>query len=246
MDKLNIEFDWLKEVLPEGIKIPSSTLISGPGGSGKPLIAAMLLTSWLKQGGSIVYYLINSGKDYAEKVFSIYGVNLKDYANQIYFVDFALENDQPVQIAENHVKTNLLKPENWQTTIDQAKNQLDAKNHPTIVFGAALNILLFSPTYGNQIFNYFKDLIKSGENSLFTISNNVFETKMRELEARAENLLFTHSGPNLELHLHIVRMKEVPFKDKDLIVPLTEQELRNMRSEAERMRKHLIPLLKKV
>jgi len=246
MDKLNIEFDWLKEVLPEGIKIPSSTLISGPGGSGKPLIAAMLLTSWLKQGGSIIYYLINSGKDYTEKIFSIYDINLKNYVNRIYFVDFDLEGDQPVQIAENHVKTNLLKPENWQTTIDQAKNQLDAKNHPTIIFGAALNILLFSPTFGNQIFNYFKELIESGENSLFTISNNVFEVKMRELETRADNLLFTHSGRNLELHLQTARMKDVLFKETDLVVPLTEEELRNMRSEAERMRKHLIPLLKKI
>ena len=185
-------------------------------------------------------------KDGLEKIFSIYDINLKNYVNRIYFVDFDLEGDQPVQIAENHVKTNLLKPENWQTTIDQAKNQLDAKNHPTIVFGAALNILFFSPTFGNQIFNYFKELIESGENSLFTISNNVFEVKMRELETRADNLLFTHSGRNLELHLQTARMKDVPFKETDLVVPLTEEELRNMRSEAERMRKHLIPLLKKI
>lgn len=38
MKKLKANIKWLNELLPEGISIPSSTLISGPGGTGKPLV----------------------------------------------------------------------------------------------------------------------------------------------------------------------------------------------------------------
>ncbi len=38
MATLKTNIRWLDELLPEGILIPSSTLISGPGGTGKPLV----------------------------------------------------------------------------------------------------------------------------------------------------------------------------------------------------------------
>jgi hypothetical protein len=36
MKNLKINISWLEELLPEGMMIPSSTMISGPGGTGKP------------------------------------------------------------------------------------------------------------------------------------------------------------------------------------------------------------------
>ncbi len=40
MDRLALGQDWFNKLLPEGLPVPSSTIISGPGGSGKPLIGA--------------------------------------------------------------------------------------------------------------------------------------------------------------------------------------------------------------
>ena len=37
MKKLKLHRRWLNEMLPEGLPYPTSTLISGPGGSGGPL-----------------------------------------------------------------------------------------------------------------------------------------------------------------------------------------------------------------
>lgn len=246
MNRLKPEYEWLEKALPEGIKVPSSTLISGPGGSGKPLVATMLLSSWLKQGGSIVYYLINSGKDYVTKMFSIYGIDISEYKDKIYFVDFDLNSEKPETVSANHIKSNLLMPENWETTFSEAQNELNTNSNQPIIFGAALNILLFSPTYREKLFSYFKELLSSGKLSLFTISNNVFEDKMKTLEASSDNLMFTHSGANMELFLKIERMRDVPFSKEEIKVPLSEHELRSMRSEAERLRKNLIPLLKKI
>lgn len=246
MERFKVKQEWLKDILPEGIAIPSGTLISGPGGSGKPLIAGMLLSSWLKQGGSVIYFLINSGRDYAEKIFSVYGLDAQKYKGQLFYIDFDPNLETWNEIADDHVKANLLHAENWDLMIKLATNKMDAKQLMPIIFGAALNILLFSPTHRQEVFSKLKEILQSDQNSLFTISNNVFEDKMQQLEQDADNLIFTHSGEKMELHLRIDRMKDVPFSDKDVVVPLSEHELRSMRSEAERMRKHLIPLLKSI
>lgn len=37
-EMLKIHQPWLNELLPEGLPYPTTTLISGPGGSGKPLV----------------------------------------------------------------------------------------------------------------------------------------------------------------------------------------------------------------
>lgn len=47
MLRLNTGYQWLDKVMPEGLLIPSSTLISGPGGTGKPLIAFAFISSCL-------------------------------------------------------------------------------------------------------------------------------------------------------------------------------------------------------
>ena len=246
METFKIEQEWLKNILPKGIALPSSTLISGPGGSGKPLIAGMLLSSWLKQGGSVIYLLINSGREYAEKIFSVYGLDAQNYQDRIFYIDFDPNLEAWEKIGNDHVKANLLQAENWDLMIKLAMTQMNTENHLPIIFGAALNILLFSPTYRQQVFAKLREIIQSEENSLFTISNNVFEDKMQQLEQAADNLIFTHAGQNMELHLRIERMRDVPFSKEEVVVPLSEHELRSMRSEAERMRKHLIPLLKSI
>ena len=47
--------EWFDQLLPEDLPIPSSTLLSGPGGSGKPLIGNVIVAAWLRQGGSVVF-----------------------------------------------------------------------------------------------------------------------------------------------------------------------------------------------
>lgn len=246
MNTFTVEQDWLRQAMAQGILIPSSTLISGPGGSGKPLMAGMLLASWLKQQGDIIYLLINSDRHYAEKVLSLYGIDAHQYEGRIFYIDFDPQIEGWEEVAPFQLKANLLHPEIIDKTIQIAQKNLKTQDKPPLIFGAALNILLFSPTYGTAVFNKFYQMVQQGTHCLFTISNNVFEEQMAQLEAAADNLIFMHSEKIMELHLRIEKMKEVPFLKKDIIVPLSEDELRDMRSEAEKMRKHLIPMLRKI
>jgi archaellum biogenesis ATPase FlaH len=47
--------DWFDRLLPEGLPIPSVTLLSGRSGSGKPLVGNVMVAAWLRQGGSVVF-----------------------------------------------------------------------------------------------------------------------------------------------------------------------------------------------
>ncbi len=60
------------------------------------------------------------------------------------------------------------------------------------------------------------EINNSAQNSLFTMSNNVFEEKIQAPENVSDNLIFTHSGGQMELHLRIERMKKVLFPMKTL------------------------------
>lgn len=76
-DKIHLCQDWFDKLLPEGLPVPSSTIISGPGGSGKPLLGAVILSVWLRRGGSTLIFLINSDRTYAEHLLALYGVSLR-------------------------------------------------------------------------------------------------------------------------------------------------------------------------
>ncbi|MFW5947489.1 MAG: hypothetical protein ACOCUW_03260, partial [Gemmatimonadota bacterium] len=55
MDRVPITTPWLSVLLPDGWPVRTSTVITGPGGSGKPLIGSVVAASWLERGGSVVF-----------------------------------------------------------------------------------------------------------------------------------------------------------------------------------------------
>jgi len=55
MKTIKAEINWVDELIPEGLPIESTTVITGPGGSGKPLIGETFVSAWLKNGGSVVF-----------------------------------------------------------------------------------------------------------------------------------------------------------------------------------------------
>lgn len=239
-------FKWLDALLPEGIPYPSSTIISGPGGAGKPLIGAMLIDAWLKRGGTLIYLLINSGLEYAQSLLQHFEKDIEKHSSQIVYVEFDPQMEGVEKIASNILRANLLKAENLDLAIKEAKIILPESDTGTMIYGNALNILLFSRTYGESIHKKFLSLIKSAENTLFTISNNVNEEQAEEWEDAADNLFFSHGKGIMQLGFKIEKMKEVAFSGKEVDVPLSEDELRSMRSEADKSRKHLIPMIRKI
>ena len=240
--------DWLDAVLPEGYPVPGSTLVSGPGGSGKPLISLLFSAAWLDAGGRAVFLLTSTDRRYTERVLDLFGYDLSRYAGRVLFADFALDAASVEQVADDQVKANLLDPRAWDEILKQMEVLDKGGSLGDLVTTAAINLFFFSPTYGDRIHSYIKNLLANpGEKTLhMTINSDVFKPKARELEDVAHNLFMTRMEKPMRLFMRTVRMRDAGFDPAEIEVPLSQRTLMEIKEEAERGRRDLIPSISKV
>ncbi|MBN2402695.1 MAG: hypothetical protein JXN64_09860 [Spirochaetes bacterium] len=250
MTNLKININWFDELLPEGISIPSSTLISGPGGTGKPLVEFAFVAAWLKAGGSLIGIPLQypGGELLVTAMKNLYNLDLNDYHKKIVYVQFDINTEGCKRTSINTLKANLLKPEIWDETINSAERMFDKTGPGTMVFGSALNLLLFSKTYKDNMLKKLKDSLQNDKSRTyaFAVSNSALAGEIKILEDAADNLMYTRMEKPMKLFLKIDRMKGVRFSGKEREVPISEKMLREISEIAEITRKLRIPEIKKV
>jgi archaellum biogenesis ATPase FlaH len=163
MKKLKIDQGWLNNLIPDGMPYPTSTLISGPGGSGKPLIGLAFVTNWLKAGGNVIFIPLQ----YPEVNFintslnKLYNLNLDNYQKKVVYINFNYHISSWKIVNKNTIDANLLKTTIWEKALNEADKLLIKYNSlATLVFASALNLLLFSPTYKKSILDKLEKLLK--------------------------------------------------------------------------------------
>ncbi len=241
---------WIDEMLPKGFRTNTSTLVSGPGGSGKPLIGYMFASGWLKNGGNVVFLLTSTTLEYLKNTMKLLGVDLDDYYGRIFFIELdpTVNGIEPVN--DYQIRANFVKPSVWDEALSLANIYLS--NSPselgTMVVGAALNLLFFSPTYGKAIHERIKGVLSADKTKtyFFTVNTDVFRDMVEELERVADNLMFSRMEKPMKLFLRVERIKGAPFEKKEVEVPLSREILEEIRKEAERGKKNLIPAIKRL
>jgi hypothetical protein len=247
MNTLHSSYDWLDKQIPEGIPYPSSTLITGPGGAGKPLIGAILAGDWLNQGGTLIHLLINFDQEYAQYILGHFNQNLQNQTDRIVFIEFDPGMVGVEKIGPYTLRANLLKPANIDMAIRIASDILPPSDSPPLLYGSALNMLLFSKSYNELIHDKILALIREpGRNTLFTISNNIFEEQATEWENAADNLFLSHGFGIMHLGFRILRIKGAKFTTDEVEIPITEVELNQIRLVSEKARQHYIPMIRKI
>ncbi|WP_297073642.1 ATPase domain-containing protein [Thermococcus sp.] len=242
--------DWIDEILPKGFPTNTSTLVSGPGGSGKPLIGYSFASGWLKNGGNVVFLLTSTTLEYLRNTMRLLGTDLDDYYGRVFFIELdpMIESIEPV--SDTHVRANFVKPDVWDEALSLANIYLS--NSPsklgTMVVGAALNLLFFSPTYGKAIHEKIKGALSVDKTKTYflTVNTDVFRDMVEELERSADNLMFSRMEKPMRLFLKVERVKGAPFERKEIEVPLSREILEEIRKEAERGKKNLIPAIKRL
>ncbi|MBN2424967.1 MAG: hypothetical protein JXR46_11545 [Calditrichaceae bacterium] len=250
MNTIEVENDWLKQLLPEGFPYPTSTLISGPGGTGKPLIEFAFVASWLKSGGSIIgvplqYPTIEFVKTVLNK---LYNVDLKDYQSKVAMIQLDPHIDGLEPLEDNIIKANIVKPEVWNEAVEKADSMIEKGNIGTMVFGSALNLLIFSPTYKNSVVENIDNILKNDKSKtyIFSVSTTVFLDEIELWEKSADNLMFTEMDKSVKLLFKISRMKGVSFSKEEISVPISQTALMDIKDIAEIMRKKTIPEIKSI
>ncbi len=240
--------DWFDRLIPEGLPIPSSTLLSGPGGSGKPLIGNVIVADWLRQGGSVIFMSLQ----YPDHSFIIAGLksvaqlNLDDYAAKIAFIELDATLEEMTEPVGNRFQANVVKPAVWDAALDRACAMLPDEGPGILVFASALNLLLFSPTYSADILEKMKTTAQGGENRtyLFSASTTAKAEEIAQLEGVVDHLVMTHSTKHpFQLYMQIERIKGAPFLSEEIQVPFAADVLTGIKEVADHSRKRVIPLV---
>ena len=245
---LHLGQEWLDRLLPDGLPVPSSTIISGPGGSGKPLIGAIILAAWLRAGGNALVFQLNADRRSAERLLALYNLNPAEFRNRIIFIDLDPQIDTVDQIQPDMIRANILKPELLRKSIETGQHLLNSSRENVMLYGSALNILFFSHTWGDKIFAEWERLLfhEKEYTSTFSVSTSAFREKIEQLEILADNLMYTRMGKSMAMRFQIVRVKGARFEPIDVTVPLTEETLTSLKTETDRFRKRIIPMVSKI
>ena len=237
---------WFDKLLPEGFPLKTATLISGPGGTGKPLIGDTIVAAWLRQGGSVVFMSLQypSTDFITTSLKMVAGLDLADYADRTAFIELDATMAGMEKGPGNHIRANVVKPDIWVRALDEAAGMVPDEGPGVLIFGSALNLLLFSPTYGRAILEQMKrTMIEDHRRThLFSASTTAKKEEIAEIEAVADNLMMARSQKEpFRLFLSILRMKGVPFSTDEVEVPIPPQHLHEIKAVADHSRKRVIP-----
>lgn len=241
--------------MPEGIPIPSSTVISGPGGSGKPLIGLAVVASWLRQRGKVALVPLQ----YPDRTFTendlvqLYHLQLSDYASSFFFIKLDLDLDPKAGVVEqsgpDEARANLVNPEPWTRALDLADRALGTSDLGTLVYGSALSLLLFSPTYGERMLSRLETMLREDKSRtyLFTVSSSALKEKIATLEQTADHLMFTQmTRPEKKLHLRVARLRGAPYLDESIVAPFGREALDAIKQMADTSRVTQNPTIRKI
>ncbi|OPL17434.1 MAG: hypothetical protein AVO38_00130 [delta proteobacterium ML8_D] len=251
MKNLKLSHEWLVKLLPEGLPCPSSTLISGPGGSGKPLIGFAFVYDWLKAGGNVLFIALQ----YAETKFvktslmQLYNMDVENYQGKVAYIQFGHDLDRWEKINKNTLRANLLKPDIWEEAIKEAESFPDHSDEPgTLVFASALNLLLFSPTYRETNLDKIEKLLLEDKRRtyLFSVSTSAFGKDIKRWEKAADNLMFARMEEKMKLYLSIDKINNEKVEPEEIQVPVKREILEQIKEVAEGTRKREIPEIRKI
>ena len=255
-----ISVPWLGDVLPQGFSSGQSIVVTGPGGSGKPLIGDAFLRSWLHAGGSVVFLSLQ----YPDPTFlyesyrRVTGDELSDHEDRLAFVELDPSIEGLGGTRGNRFAANVLVPDTLSAAIQRGYERVtgrqfterssreaiegDPAGPGVMVFASALNLLMFSPTWGAAVTRRFVEIM--GDPSLtclLSVSEKPHAPLVDQIVAAADTVLVSERAlDDLKLTMRVQR-SSVQFVPGTWSVPIPEEELRATKSIAERSRNKIIP-----
>jgi len=250
MGKFKTHYDWLNKAFPEGLPVPSSTVLIGPLEAGKPIIALAFVSSWLKAGGGVIAAPLQfpDPKFASENLRALYGVDIEDYKEQFIHVQFDYRIDSVEVMDRNHMKANLVRPENWDMVINKAKEIIEA-DRDLMFFSTALNLPLFSNTYSDKLMSKFRDMFSNNESITYIIciSTSMLKEKAEKFGEMADNEMEAYiSRESKGLRFEVKRVKGAEYLAGELEAPFSQEILQESKKRAKRFRSAPVEKIKKI
>jgi len=249
--RFKTSFDWLNKALPEGLPVPSSTVLIGPLEAGKPIIAQAFVSSWLKEGGGVVSAPLQfpDSRLFSEDLKQFYNLDIEDYEDKFIHVRLDVSIDSIEVINKNKIKANLVKPDNWDRVIEIANKVIRPGKPGLMFFISALNLPLFSKTYSDSLMNKFRQLLSDNKfiTYMICISTSMLKEKAEKIGEMADNEMEAYfSRQPKKLIFEIKRMKDTKFLKGELEAPFSSEMLRKASERAKEFRFAPVKELKEI
>jgi len=183
-----------------------------------------------------------------ESVKNITGTDINNYSDNLIFIRLNTEIQDYKQINKQLIEANLVKPEVWEQSLDFATKQLLANGLGIMVFVSALNLLLFSPTYGDLIFNKIKETLKQNTHLTYiiSVSTSAKKEEIAQLEEMADNLIVSRSEKEpFRLYMRIERLKAGYFEHNEIQIPVSADTLNHIKEMTNHSRAQVLPAILK-
>ena len=245
---------WFDSLLPSGVPVPSSIVVSGPSGTGKPFVGLALAGSWLRQGGRVIFIPIHSPYPglFERGLQSLYGLSLREYSDSHFFIllDTDLDpREESVEVAGgNAIRCNFLNPMLWREALEVASASMEGEG-PILIFTCALNLLMMSPTYGEDFFLMLLDTIREPGSwtYLLTASSSILLKKIVVLEQAADHLFVMKGVPeDHRVYLRAARVRDAGFYSATVPILTMPGFVGELKNEAVASRRILIPEVSRV
>ncbi|MDR5657031.1 hypothetical protein RH831_07535 [Halodesulfurarchaeum sp. HSR-GB] len=228
--------EWLDAPLQDGISTPSATVISGPGGAGKPLIALGVVTSWLQAGGSVIGAPLQfPDPDFlAHAAADLYDYDLRESGEYVH-VRFDPDIDGVQHTGEKALRANLVDPENWEQTLDTAIESVGGGGPGILFFATALNLPLLSPTHADPLIETVGDVFDREVTSLVCVSTSMLANRARAVGDLADTLVTASvlEAPK-RLQFTVERQDGEPVESNSVEAPFDPTLLESIQQRAER------------
>ena len=246
---------WFDSLLPSGMPVPSSIVVSGPSGTGKPFVGLALAGSWLRQGGRVIFIPVHSSylglfERGLQQI--LCGASLREYSDSHFFIllDTDLDpREESVEVAGgNAIRCNFLNPMVWREALEVASASMEGEG-PILIFNCALNLLLMSPTYGEDFFLMLLDTIREPGSwtYLFAASSSILLKKIVVLEQGADHLFVMKGVPeDHQVYLRAARVRDAGFYNATVSVLGMPEFVGELKAEAVASRRILIPKVSRV
>ena len=117
-------------------------------------------------------------------------LELADYTNQSAFIELDVTIERMEAPVDNGFKANLVKSHIWVKAIEQACSMVPDEGPGVLVFGSALNLLLFSPTYSAKTLEQMRRTLAEDKRRTYVFSASVKPkaAEIARLEEAADNV----------------------------------------------------------
>ncbi|QSG08870.1 hypothetical protein [Halapricum desulfuricans] len=230
---------WWNDGLPDGVPVGSSIVITGPGGTGKPILALGFVASWIEAGGSVIVAPLQ----FPDPAFvngilnDLYGLDPGAHERSLTHVALDPEADGLEQRADGQLTADLVRPDNWDRLLKTASPAVE-DGPGVLLFSTALNLPLLSPSYAESLLDQFETLFDDESlTTLFCVSRSMIETRARDVESMADVLVeaSVESDPK-RLQLQVVRAPDVASASETIETPFAPDELATIEELADEYR----------